>query len=318
MAGGAVENKLLASWAVATTDSRLAQDIFDFGRRSVRKLLLRLLIGGIFAIFGLLNYYGSTDINPVTGEKQRVQLTPQQEQVLGVQARGEMAQQHGGLYPDEQLQAYVDAVGADLISETGARQSPYNFEFHLLRDAQTINAFALPGGQVFLTAGLMRQLDDEAQLAAVLGHEIGHVIGRHGAEHMAKQQLGVSLVNAVGVAASDGEYGSGRSAAAIAQAVNQLVSLKYGREDELESDRLGLQFMVEAGYDPRGIVELMEILESANSGGAPPEFFSSHPNPGNRAQELVGMINQVFPDGIPPQLEDGRDRFNKIARPRLP
>ncbi len=285
----------------------------------MRKLLLRLLIGGLFAIFGMINYYGSTDVNPVTGEKQRVQLSPQQEQVIGLQARGEMAQQHGGLYPDEQLQQYVDAVGEKLINETGAQQSPYNFEFHLLRDPQTINAFALPGGQVFLTAGLMRQFDNEAQLAGVLGHEIGHVIGRHGAEHIAKQQLGVSLVNAVGVAASDGSYGSGRNAAAIAQAVNQLVSLKYGRADELESDRLGLQFMVEAGYDPRGIVELMEILAQANGrGGAPPEFFSSHPNPGNRAAELTSMIEQVFPEGIPPQLEDGRDRFNRIASPRLP
>lgn len=285
----------------------------------MRKLLLRLLIGGLFALFGVINYYGNVDVNPVTGEKQRVQLSPQQEQVLGLQARDQMAQQHGGLYPDEQLQAYVDAVGAELINQTGAQQSPYNFEFHLLRDAQTINAFALPGGQVFLTAGLMRQFDSEAQLAGVLGHEIGHVIGRHGAEHIAKQQLGVSLVNAVGVAASDGSYGGGQNAAAIAQAVNQLVSLQYGRADELESDRLGLQFMVEAGYDPRGIVELMEILAQANGrGGAPPEFFSTHPNPGNRAAELTSLIAQSFPDGIPPQLEDGRDRFNAIATPRLP
>jgi len=285
----------------------------------VRKLLLRLLIGGLFAIFGVINYYSSTDVNPVTGEKQRVQLSPQQEQVIGLQARNQMAEQHGGLYPDEQLQAYVDAVGEKLITETGAQQSPYNFEFHLLRDAQTINAFALPGGQVFLTAGLMRQLTDESQLAGVLGHEIGHVIGRHGAEHIAKQQLGVSLVNAVGVAASDGSYGSGRNAAAIAQAVNQLVSLQYGRADELESDRLGLQFMTEAGYDPQGIVELMAVLEQANGrGGAPPEFFSSHPNPGNRAAELTELIERTFPGGIPPQLEEGRDRFNQIVRPRLP
>lgn len=284
----------------------------------MRKLLLRLVIGGLFALFGLINYYSSTDVNPVTGEKQRVQLSPQQEQVIGLQARGQMAQQHGGLYPDEQLQAYVDAVGEVLVSETSARQSPYQFDFYLLRDAETINAFALPGGQVFLTAGLMRRLRDEAQLAAVLGHEIGHVVGRHGAEHIAKQQLGVSLVNAVGVAASD-DYGGGRNAAAIAQAVNQLLSLQYGREDELESDRLGFQFMVEAGYDPRGIVELMEILASANGGGgAPPEFFSTHPNPGNRAEELESMIAEAFPNGIPAQLEDGQARFNQIARPRLP
>lgn len=283
----------------------------------MRKLLLRLLIGGLFAIFGLLNYYSNVDVNPVTGEKQRVQLSPQQEQVIGLQARGEVAQQHGGLYPDEQLQGYVDAVGKELIENTTAARAPYQFEFHLLRDPETINAFALPGGQVFITAALLAQMNTEAQLAAVLGHEIGHVIGRHGAEHIAKQQLGVSLVNAIGVAASD-DYGSGRNAAAIAQAVNQLLSLQYGREDELESDRLGFEFMTEAGYDPLGIVELMDILASANQrGGAPPEFLSTHPNPGNRAAQLTAMIQARFPGGVPAELQDYRDRFAQIVGPRL-
>lgn len=283
----------------------------------MRKLLFRLLIGGVFALFGLLNYYGNVDVNPVTGESQRVQLTPRQEEILGLQARGEVAQQHGGLYPDAPLQDYVDAVGEQLVQKTIAARAPYNFEFHLLRDPQTINAFALPGGQVFLTAALLARMDSEAQLAGVLGHEIGHVIGRHGAEHLAKQQLGVSLVNAVGVAASD-EGGGGRNAAAIAQAVNQLASLQYGREDELESDRLGFQLMVEAGYDPRGIVELMEILGSASGrGGAPPEFFSTHPNPGNRAARLNAMIQENFTGGVPAELRDYRDRFAQVVRARL-
>ncbi len=282
----------------------------------MRKLLFRLIIGGIFALFGLFSYYGNTNVNPVTGEKQRVQLSPQQEVVLGLQAREEMAAQHGGLYPDATLQRYVDEVGKRVVEQSSAKDAPYPFEFHLLRDPQTINAFALPGGQVFLTAALLNQLDTEAQLAGVLGHEAGHVIGRHGAEHMAKQQLGVSLVNAVGIATSD-EYGNGRNAAAIAQAVNQLVSLKYGREDELESDRLGLQFLIEAGYDPRGIVELMEILNASRSSGAPPEFLSTHPNPGNRSETLTALIAQVFPDGIPGNLEDGAARFSQIVRPRL-
>ena len=282
----------------------------------MQKLLFRLIIGGLFALFGLFSYYGNTVENPVTGEKQRVQLTPRQEVVLGVQAREQMAQQHGGLYPDQTLQDYVDAVGDRIIQTSDAGDSEYPFEFHLLRDGRTINAFALPGGQVFLTAALMSRLTTEAQLAGVLGHEIAHVVARHGAERIAKQQLGAALVNAVGVAASDG-YGSGRNAAAVAQAVNQLVSLDYGRDDELESDRLGFQFMVQAGYDPNGILGLMEVLNSTRQGGEPPEFFSTHPNPGNRLARLQGMINETFPGGVPAELEDGAQRFAQVVEPRL-
>jgi predicted Zn-dependent protease len=170
---------------------------------------------------------------------------------------------------------------------------------------------------VFLTAALLSKLNSEAQLAGVLGHEVGHVIGRHGAEHLAKQQLGSALVNAVGVAASDSP-GSGRQAAILAQAVNQMVNLKYGREDELESDRLGFQFMTEAGYNPVGIVELMKILDSArgNAGGQP-EFMSTHPNPGNRIEQLIAIINQTYPNGVPAQLQQNQDRFARIVSDRL-
>jgi predicted Zn-dependent protease len=102
----------------------------------------------------------------------------------------------------------------------------------------------------------------------------------------------------------------------IAQAVNQMINLQYGREDELESDRLGLEFMVEAGYDPRGIVELMAILNSAQQ-GAPPEFLSTHPNPENRIQRLEANIAEEFPGGVPPELEEGEQRFNQIVSPQL-
>jgi predicted Zn-dependent protease len=192
-----------------------------------------------------------------------------------------MAARHGGLYPNSPIQAYIDQVGGRVVQRSAAAKAPsaeagYPYEFHLLSDPQTINAFALPGGQVFLTVGLLRRLKSEAQLAGVLGHEVGHVVGRHGAEHLAKQQLGTALVNAVGIAASDNPDNA-RQAAVLAQAANQLVSLQYGREDELEADQLGFRFMTEAGYNPQGLVELMQILGSARQGGASPEFFSTHP-----------------------------------------
>lgn len=279
----------------------------------MQRLLFRLAIGLLFALFGFISYCSNVSHNPITGEQQRVQLTPRQEVVLGVQARQEMAAQHGGLYPDETLQAYIDRVGEQVVQQSDASKSPYPFEFHLLRDSRTINAFALPGGQVFITAALLSRLNSEAQLAGVLGHEVGHVVGRHAAEHLAKQQLGAALVNAVGIAASDSPD-SARQAAILAQAINQLVSLRYGREDELESDQLGFRFMTQAGYNPKGLVELMQILGSARQGGSPPEFFSTHPNPGNRIERLQNLIAQTYPNGVPANLEEGREDFARNVR----
>lgn len=280
------------------------------------RLLIRLAIGAIFALFGLFNYFTNVSENPITGEKQRVQLSPQQEIVIGRQSAPQMAANHGDLYPDRSLQDYIDQVGNRVVQNSAAKNSPYPFEFHLLRDPQTVNAFALPGGQVFITAALLGRLNSEAQLAGVLGHEVGHVIGRHGAEHLAKQQLGSALVNAVGIAASDRPENA-RQAAILAQAVNQMVNLKYGRDDELESDYLGFQFMTAAGYNPVGIVELMEILNSARGGAGQPEFISTHPNPANRIEKLVAIINQEYPQGIPPQLQENKTRFAQIVGRRL-
>lgn len=276
--------------------------------------LLRLALGFVFLIGGLFNYYGQTDLNPVTGEKQRIALSPRQEVVLGLQSRQQMAAQHGGLYQNESLQAYVNSVGDRIVKNSIAQKSPYPFEFHLLKDPKTVNAFALPGGQVFITAALLGKMNSEAQLAAVLGHEIGHVVGRHGAEHLAKQNLSSSLVNAVGIVSSGGNDG-GQGAAAIAGAMNQLVNLGYGRQDESESDRFGLEFMTQAGYSPIGILQVMKILAASGGGGRQPEILRSHPDPGNRFQTLQSLIQKKYPNGVPKQLEEARDRFAQYVRP---
>lgn len=285
------------------------------------RLLIRLGIGLLFGLFGLITYCTNVVQNPVTGEKQRVQLTPQQEVVLGRQSSPKMAAQYGGTSQNSALQNYIEQVGERIVRQSSASKAPspnshYPYDFHLLSDPQTINAFALPGGQVFITVGLLRRLKSEAQLAGVLGHEVGHVVARHGAEHLAKQQLGASLVNAVGIAASDNAQDA-RRAAILAQAANQLVSLRYGREDELEADQLGFRFIREAGYNPQGLVELMQILGSARQGGASPEFFSTHPNPENRLQRLKTLITQAYPNGVPANLEEGRDKFSKYVLPSL-
>ena len=279
-------------------------------------LLARLFFGFLFVVFGLLNYWGNVSYNPITDENQRIALSPDQEVVIGQQGRQDVITQMGGLHPSSALQAYIAQIGQQVLNQSQASQSSYPFEFHLLDAPDTINAFALPGGQIFVTTGLLKALDTESQLAGVLGHEIGHVVARHGAEHLARQQLGAILVNAVGIAASDERQG-GQQAAAIAQAVNQIVGLNYSREDELESDRLGFEFMIAANYNPEGIVELMQVFESAESQGRPPEFLSTHPDPGNRVSRLQNIIQATYPDGIPAQLTEGEQTFSQMVDPEL-
>ena len=120
----------------------------------------------------------------------------------------------------------------------------------------------------------------------------------------------------MGIAASD-DPTNARQAAILAQAVNQMVNLKYGREDELESDILGLQFMTAAGYSPIGIIELLKILNSVSDGAGEQPFLSTHPNPANRIEQLADTIEREYPNGIPAQLQEGKDRFNQIVKSRL-
>lgn len=266
--------------------------------------MARLVMALIVAVISIVAYFGKSATNPVTQEKQRVAgITPEQEVALGLQAAPEMLQQFGGPDPDPEAQALVRRVGERLVSRTAAAQSPYRFEFHLLDDPKTVNAFALPGGQVAITEGLLRRLETEGQLAGVLGHEIGHVVGRHGAEHIAKQQLTEGLTGAAVLATYDPTNPSSRGSAAVAAMIGQLVTMRFGRNDELESDELGVRFTSEAGYDPRSMVGVMKILAESSEGGAPPEFFSTHPNPENRIQRIQTSIQERFPEGVPAGLE---------------
>jgi predicted Zn-dependent protease len=214
-----------------------------------------------------------------------------------------MAEQFGGLDPDQKVQALVDQIGGKLINSTAAKDTEYQFEFNALADDQTINAFALPGGPIFITAALLSRLETEGQLAGVLAHEVGHVVARHSAEHIAKAQLTQGLTGAAVIAAADPDNpNSAQRAAAVAAIVGQMINMKYGRDDELESDRLGVRFMAEAGYDPRSMIRVMEILAQASGGGRQPEFFSTHPNPERRIERIQAAIQEQFPDGLPEGL----------------
>lgn len=259
-------------------------------------------MAAVIALVAILGYCGSRSVNTVTGEVQYVNLTPEQEIALGLQAAPEMAQQFGGLYPDQQAQTLVDEVGQKIVQSSDARNSPYQFEFHLLDDQETINAFALPGGQIFITAALLLQLESEAQLAGVLGHEVGHVVGRHSAERIQQQQLAEGLSTAAILAASDPSDPNSQAAQKLAQMVSSVVQMKFGREDELESDQLGVRFIAQAGYDPRALIGVMGILAEAAGPNRQPEFFSTHPNPENRIENIEAAIQAEFPNGVPEGL----------------
>ena len=246
---------------------------------------VKLLIGAAIIIFGLFKYYSNSDVNEYTGKKQHISISTEQEVAIGLQSAPQMAQQHGGLYPDQKYQEFVDLVGQKLVNNSIAKETNYKYDFHLLKDPETINAFALPGGQVFITYALFSKLENEDQLAGVLGHEIGHVVGRHSAERMAKQGLAETLVSGVAVGF---DPNTAQGAAAIANVIN----MSYGRDDELESDDLGVKFMLDAGYNPNELIGVMEILKAASGPNRTPERMSTHPDPENRIEKIKEAIEK--------------------------
>jgi predicted Zn-dependent protease len=259
----------------------------------------RLLIAGLIALVSIVSYVSTRSKNELTGEMQHVGMSVEQEIGMGLQAVPEMESQYGGESADARGRALVTKVGQRLVEHSVAANSAYEFRFHLLADPNTINAFALPGGQVFITEGLLRRLRTEGELAGVLGHEIGHVIERHSAQQLAKSQLTEGLTGAAVIASYDPNNSRSRETAAVAAAIGKLVDLRFSRGDELQADEWGVKLTAAAGYDPRAMIGVMEVLEEASRGGAPPEFFSTHPNPQHRLARIKHLIARQYPDGVP-------------------
>jgi predicted Zn-dependent protease len=262
----------------------------------------RLSIAALVALISIVSYLTTRTKNELTGETQHVAMSVEQEIGMGLQAVPEMESQYGDESSDREGRALVNEVGQRLVEHSVAAKSRYEFRFHLLADGRTINAFALPGGQVFITEGLFRHLKTEGQLAGVLGHEIGHVIERHSAQQLAKSQLTEGLTGAAVLASYDPNNPRSRDTAAVAVAIGKLVSLRYSRGDELQADEWGIKLTASAGYDPRAMLGVMEVLEAASHGGEPPEFFSTHPNPEHRLERIKRLIAKEYPNGVPAGL----------------
>ena len=246
-------------------------------------LKFRLLIGAVIVAFAFLKRCGNKTVNPYTNRVQNINMDPQQEIAIGRESAPQMAQQHGGLHPDEKLQLFIDNIGNKLVNNSMARETPYQYDFHLLADPSTVNAFALPGGQIFITHGLLSRLQNEDQVAGVLGHEIGHVLGRHSAERIADSDFWRTVSAGASV---------GADAGGLVSQYGQSTLLKNGRDDELESDELGVLFMINSGYNPEEMIGVMKILKEASGGSRVPEFQSSHPDPENRIEHIREAIEK--------------------------
>ena len=243
---------------------------------------VRILIAVGIVAFAFIRRCSQQETNPYTGRTQAISLSSEQEIAIGLQSAPGMAEQHGGLHPDNRYQALVDNVGQKLVNNSVAQKTPYQYDFHLLADERTINAFALPGGQIFITYALFSKLENEDQLAGVLGHEIGHVLGKHSNERITDSKYWQTLI--MGAGAID--------MGAVAQQIGQGTLLKNGREDELESDELGVYFMIESGYNPEEMIGVMKILKEAAGPNRIPEFQSTHPDPENRIEKIREAITK--------------------------
>ncbi|PAP75522.1 M48 family metalloprotease [Rubrivirga marina] len=249
---------------------------------------------------------GTTNVNYVTGEEQRGAYTWAQEVQLGTEADRQIQAQFGVYGEDASLTAYVERVARDVLSTSAytdpntpaeIRNTPFTFR---ILDSPVVNAFALPGGYVYVTRGLLAYLENEAQLAVVLGHEIGHVLGRHSSEQAARAQL--NQFGLLGAAVLGGVLGGGQVAEGILNYGGtglQLLQLKYGRGAEREADRAGVAYAEFADYDAaeaaRFFVSLRRLSEQA--GQSVPNFLSSHPDPDERAQTIPQLASQYDPRG---------------------
>lgn len=271
---------------------------------------MQWILGAIIAVVGFVIYFNHTSVNPTTGEAQHVNLTPDQEIALGEQSTPEMAAQMGGeVSPDDPQAQEVQYVGNRVWKRSDAAKSPYPFHYHLLQDPRTVNAFALPGGEVFITKGLLDRLKTESELAGVLGHETGHVVERHVAQQMESGNLGQRLVTAVGVASSNSQHPYADTA--VAAMINKMTQLHFSRHDESQADECGLRYMSQAGYDPHAMLKVMEVLQQVTNeqGGREPQILLTHPYPEQRMEEINSWIERNDPDNT---------KFSKLADPPLP
>jgi predicted Zn-dependent protease len=219
--------------------------------------------------------------NPISGESQFMLFSEEQDIELGQSYAPEVEKEMGGRIQNLTLQNYIDSVGQKVAAVS---HKPYfDYHFTALED-ETVNAFALPGGYIFITRGMLEKLESEAQLAAVLAHETTHVVARHSSAQISRE-IGMEVALTVAAGKTSG------GAMQVAGIARQIIGLSYSRSQEKEADMGGLDYMVKAGYDPQAMVQTMQMLEAESQSGQV-EFFSTHPSPENRVQYIAEAIRR--------------------------
>jgi beta-barrel assembly-enhancing protease len=233
--------------------------------------------------------------------------SPQQDIALGQKYAAEAEKQYP-LCNDPKVDAYLTKLGQRLVAHLNTFGNTYPWEFHCVND-KAINAFALPGGFVFINRGTIEAADNEAELAAVMAHELSHVALRHGTNQATKAQYAQLGSGIAGIAGSIFGGAAGAAIATGGQLTAGSVLLKYSRGAETQADVMGTQVLYDAGYDPRAMAAFFEKLLSSK---APPQFFSDHPNPDNRIQRVNEEINKL--GGVPPNAKKDSPEFEAIKR----
>ena len=228
-------------------------------------------------------------VNPATGKRELMLVSEGQEIQMGAQYDSQVVASIG-VYPDPALQTYVTDVGKRLAAASERPNLAWTFR---VVDDPSVNAFAIPGGHVYITRGILAHMTNEAELAAVMGHEIGHVTARHTAQQMTQQQL-AGLGLAIGTIASSR---IARYAGQASQAL-QVLFLKFSRDDENQADQLGIRYSSRANYDSREMVDVMQMLDriQAQSGSKLPEWLATHPDPGNRVAHINAILSAMQTD----------------------
>ena len=247
----------------------------------------RLWVRTLAALLPSLLLFTSCSVNPATGRQQINFFNEAEEIEMGREADVEIVAQVG-LYDDPELQAYVEDLGQSLAARSERPDLPWSFK---VLDDPAINAFALPGGYVYVTRGILSHLESEAELAMVIGHEIGHVTARHGVNQMSKQMLLMAGLGAAALFSSEAEDWAGVAALGLS-----VLFLKYSRDDERQADDLGLRYTERASFDLREGPRVFDLLDRASrveGVGRLPNWLSTHPDPGarrNRIQEKVAAL----------------------------
>ncbi len=223
-------------------------------------------------------------LNPATGKRELMLISEDQEIAIGRQADAE-AQAAYGVYPDQALESYVTSLGQKLAAASERPRLPWSF--HVADDA-AVNAFAVPGGFIYVTRGLLAHLDSEAELVMVMGHEVGHVTARHSAAQISKAQLATLGLGITMIAVpSLQRYGG------IGEAGLGLLFLKFSRDDERQADDLGLRYATRLAYDPTesaGAIGMLQLVSQRSQQGRMPGWLSTHPDPGDRHRTLLAAI----------------------------